>query len=292
MGLQRHILLKLWFFSFSIHKASFLHIPWCIFLFYEVAYQNTRQDKLGSFTQAAFHTKYLFTAEICHKKRKAAYLVDFSWWRRPQASTSQTPCRGRAGWRSAARCHPHWSSWAGWGGSAEPWRRRARPSTATTSPRPPENQRGTFCNLGFPLIAPQVDIANVTILHLRYLLVSGLGLQDVLFPDGVEHAALPAEVSEALFLVVPAHLQGGKHTGRLFNSLRVMWAALGENQSEAQLTSVARRRMNMGRPSMMGAYLSSSKGRPVRFPSCHAKQQTTLKKNSSDIILIIHNYLI
>lgn len=38
------------------------------------------------------------------------------------------------------------------------------------------------------------------------LLLSGLGLQDVLLPDGVEHAALPAEVSEALFLIVPVHL--------------------------------------------------------------------------------------
>lgn len=41
---------------------------------------------------------------------------------------------------------------------------------------------------------------------LAYLLLSWLHLQDVLFPDGVEHATLPAEVSEALLFVVPVHL--------------------------------------------------------------------------------------
>lgn len=38
------------------------------------------------------------------------------------------------------------------------------------------------------------------------LLLSGLGLQDVLLPDGVEHAALPTQVSEAVFFIVPVHL--------------------------------------------------------------------------------------
>lgn len=41
---------------------------------------------------------------------------------------------------------------------------------------------------------------------LSYLLLSRLGLQDVLLPDGVEHAALLAEVSEALLFIVPVHL--------------------------------------------------------------------------------------
>lgn len=40
-----------------------------------------------------------------------------------------------------------------------------------------------------------------------YLLLAGFGLQDVLFPDGVEHAAFPTKVSETLLLIVPVHLQ-------------------------------------------------------------------------------------
>lgn len=39
-----------------------------------------------------------------------------------------------------------------------------------------------------------------------YLLLSWLPLQDEFFPDWVEHAALPAEVSEALLFIVPVHL--------------------------------------------------------------------------------------
>lgn len=39
-----------------------------------------------------------------------------------------------------------------------------------------------------------------------HLLFSGLGLQDVALPDGVEHAALLTKVSEALSLIVPVHL--------------------------------------------------------------------------------------
>lgn len=113
-----------------------------------------------------------------------------------------------------------------------------------------------------------------------YLLVAGLGLQDVLLPDGVEHAALPAEVSEALLLVVPVHLHGSAHAHtHTEDDFRVCaWrAASPVGWCEAKLTSVARRRMNMGRPSMMGVYLSSSKGRPVRFPSCHGKQKQKKK---------------
>lgn len=43
------------------------------------------------------------------------------------------------------------------------------------------------------------------------LLLSWLRLQDVRLPDGVEGAALPAEVSEALLLVVPVHLCDGRY---------------------------------------------------------------------------------
>lgn len=39
-----------------------------------------------------------------------------------------------------------------------------------------------------------------------HLLLSWLGLQDVLLPDGVEHAALFAEVSETVLFTVPVHL--------------------------------------------------------------------------------------
>lgn len=66
----------------------------------------------------------------------------------------------------------------------------------------------------------------------RYLLLAGLGLQDVLLPDRVEHAALPAEVSEALLLIVPVHLHGNTHThGLCFESC----VASGRVQSEAHL---------------------------------------------------------
>lgn len=40
-----------------------------------------------------------------------------------------------------------------------------------------------------------------------HLLLSRLCLQDVLLPDGVEHAALLAEVPETLLLVFPIHLR-------------------------------------------------------------------------------------
>lgn len=50
-----------------------------------------------------------------------------------------------------------------------------------------------------------------------YLLLSWLSLQDVLLPDGVEHAALPTKVSEALFLIVPVHLRKN-HRAEAFSS--------------------------------------------------------------------------
>lgn len=39
-----------------------------------------------------------------------------------------------------------------------------------------------------------------------HLLLSRLCLQDVLLPDGVEHAALLTEVPETLLLIFPVHL--------------------------------------------------------------------------------------
>lgn len=94
------------------------------------------------------------------------------------------------------------------------------------------------------------------------LFLSGLGLQNVLLPDGVEHAALPAEVSEALFLIVPVHL----HNSTKKKPLAAVCIPRIVSQTK-MFTSVARRRMNMGRPSMTGVYLSISNGSPVRFPS-------------------------
>lgn len=44
-----------------------------------------------------------------------------------------------------------------------------------------------------------------------------------------------------------------------------------EERLNKNITSVARRRMNIGRPSMMGVYLSSSNGSPIRFPSYNAQ---------------------
>lgn len=52
-------------------------------------------------------------------------------------STSRTLYRGRASWRSAARCRPRWSSLEDWRDFGKPWRWRARLSIATTSPHPP-----------------------------------------------------------------------------------------------------------------------------------------------------------
>lgn len=55
-----------------------------------------------------------------------------------------------------------------------------------------------------------------------YLLLSWFHLQDVMFPNGVEHAALPAEVSETLFFIVPVHLHNirkHKFTVTVFNYL-------------------------------------------------------------------------
>lgn len=58
---------------------------------------------------------------------------------------------------------------------------------------------------------------------LLYLLLSWLTLQDVLLPDGVEHAALPAEVSEALLFTLPVHL---RHTRAHSFSGNVIWGIL------------------------------------------------------------------
>lgn len=127
-------------------------------------------------------------------------------------STSQTLCIGLAGWLSAAQCRPRWSSWGGWRGSAELWRQHARPSTATTSPRPPRNQWATHFRLPAHHAIPVCRRCKPLSRSSRYLLVTGLHLQHVLLPDGVEHAALPAEVSEALLLIVPVHLHGRTNT--------------------------------------------------------------------------------
>lgn len=49
---------------------------------------------------------------------------------------------------------------------------------------------------------------------LSYLPLSRVSLQDVLLPDGVEHAALLTEVTETLLLIVPIHLQRTTETER------------------------------------------------------------------------------
>lgn len=89
---------------------------------------------------------YLQQKLVIEKKKSST----FDWFfLMATISTSQTLCRGLAGWLSATRCRPRWSSWVGWRGSAEPWRRRARPSTATTSPRPPKETRAAHALMQF-----------------------------------------------------------------------------------------------------------------------------------------------